>query len=163
MSNETNPNGNSNLSLIHEYTKWVFDSISSSANIINGKFTTVIGFSGILLRFASDLPNCNVYFSFAKIGICIFLVLAIIFSAFGIAPHERGAIVSPEELRKDYYYGLDEECRRYTTDNLIEAVEQLRQYRNSKASYLFWAVICLATATVIFGTDIALSFICLDK
>lgn len=150
----------SNIQLIYEYTKLVFNSINENISIVNNKLTTIIGFSALLLRFANDVEDCNQWLVIAKVTLCVFLVVAIILCILGLAPTDSGDVVSPEELRTDYYYAEDEECRRYITDNLINSIDQLDSYRDQKVRYSSWAILFLSLATITFAVITSFSSIC---
>jgi hypothetical protein len=145
-----------NLEVIQRYTESVHKTIADSISALDTKLTTVIGFSGVLIRFTNDLSICNNWFVAVKITVCLLLIASVIFSAIGLAPRSSGAIVTPRELREDFYYGKNEECRRYITDNLITAIEQMEKFRSRKRHWLFYGILFLTIGTVIFGLDIAI-------
>lgn len=145
-----------NLEIIQRYTESVYKTVTDSINALDTKLTTVIGFSGVLIRFTSDLSVCNSWFIATKILVCLLLISSVICSVIGLTPKPSGPIVTPRELRENYYYGKDEECRRYITDNFINAVEQMDKFRAKKRRWLFYGILLLTFGTIIFGSDVAI-------
>ena len=145
-----------NIEVIQRYTESVYKTIADSISALDTKLTTVIGFSGVLIRFTSDLSICNSWFIAARVSVCLLLIGSVICGIVGLVPKPSGPIVTPRELRDDHYYGKEEECRRYITDNLIIAVEQMDRFRAKKRSWLFYGILLLTIGTIVFGLDVAI-------
>ncbi|MBD2066176.1 hypothetical protein H6F93_01305 [Leptolyngbya sp. FACHB-671] len=146
-----------NIDVIQQYTESAYKTVNDSINALDTKLTTVIGFSGLLIRFTSDLGAGNQWLVIAKISICLLLIASVLCSVVGLLPGQTGAIVTPRELREDFYYKKDEECKRYITDNFINAIEQMDSFRDRKRRWLIRAILFLAVGTTGFGSDIAIS------
>jgi hypothetical protein len=169
----TNEENHTNIDLIYEYTESVFKNISDNIDKLNTRLTTVIGFSGILLRFAADLPNRGIIFDFPllhihiewlslvlKIGVCLSLLLCVCLSAWGLAPKKgAGTMVPPGKLLDEWYYETDERCKLYIAKSWRVGIEQLDSGRLKKAQNLNLAVWLLIVATILFAVDIAISAI----
>lgn len=145
-----------NIVLIYEYTESVLKSVNDSIRSLNTKLSSVIGFSGVLLKFTSDLRHDTVWFITLQVSICLLLIAASWIGFWGLQPKNVGDIVSPKELRQDFYYESDEECRRYIVDNWNNAVEQLDQNRDEKQWHLNGAIVSFVLASSLFAIDIIL-------
>lgn len=145
-----------NIGLIYEYTKSCLDGVNNSINSLNTKLSSVIGFSGVVLKFAGEIEG-DEWSIMAKVAICILLSASIWSSLLGLKPKNVGDKVDPRELRQDFYYQPDEECRRYIVDNWNRAIEQLDKNRDEKQWYLNIAIVLFALASTLFAVNIILS------
>lgn len=66
------------INIIYEYTLRLISEYGESLTRIDTKISIFIGFSGILIRLAYDLPHINFVTQILKIGVCFFAVLTII-------------------------------------------------------------------------------------
>jgi len=146
-----------NITLIYEYTESVLKGVNDSIKSLNTKLSSVIGLSGVLLKFTSDLSHDTSWFIGLQVLICFLLVTTSWVGFLGLQPKNVGDIVRPKELRESFYYSTDEECRRYIVDNWINAIDQLDQNRDEKQEHLNAAIACFALATSLFGLDICLN------
>lgn len=146
-----------NIALIYEYTESVIKAANDSVRSLNTKLSGIIGLSGVLLKFAGDLEHSTDWSTGLQILICILLVAASWVGLLGLQPKDIGDIVRPKELRKDFYYSTEEECRRYIVDNWINAIAQLDQNRDEKQGHLNTAIVFFTLATTLFGLDICLN------
>jgi hypothetical protein len=147
-----------NAKLAYEYTKIVWEKINTSYSTVTTKLTTVLGFSGLLLRFAADLSDFS-WLVRVKIGICILLTGAVIFCGIGLYPLGTGGdAVNPDQYLEDTtgeIYGLsEEESYLYIARGLSyasKAIEKNRSFRLKCLSYACW---CLGVAVIGFAISI---------
>lgn len=150
-----------NLDLIYEYTENVLNSTSRSIDDLNGRLTTVIGFSGALLVFTVNLPgksldkNLECYPCLTlKILVCLALAASIILSAWGLKPSKTGYIVRPGELLDRWYYEPNEKCKLYIAKSWRKAVEDLDESRGKKIKLLVYATYSIIAASLLVATDV---------
>lgn len=150
-----------NAELIYRYIEHSLQATSTSLSGLGTRLTTLIGFSGLLLRFTIDLPqkvfvmNWNVAIG-VKILVSSALALAIVVSAFGLLPQPTGEAYTAEELL-DELDGHDEIFSKlYITlsrDKTLQSLDKLRFYR---AKCLKWATFLVMFAALLFAIDISL-------
>lgn len=158
-----------NIKLIYEYTQSVLEAVNDSITRLNNKFSTVIGFSGILLRFSIDLPDSNLLLnqwsciscSISKILVCVLSIISICYSAWGLTSERGGDIVPPslllyDEDLKDWYHKTDEECRAFIALTWCNGILELTNIRKKKATILNFSIWTLTSATIVFGISIIL-------
>jgi hypothetical protein len=175
MENSLNDkNKHTNIGLIYEYTENVVKSVGDNIEKLNTRLASVIGFSGILLRFVADLPNTGIKIDcpflnihlqslclVLKLGVCFLLACCICLSAMGLAPKGgSGTMVPPGMLLDEWYFETDERCRLYIVKSWRVGLENLDSSRIKKAWNLNIAVLLLILATALFALDIALSAWC---
>ena len=160
-----------NYELAWEYSQAVLQLVHKSIDTLTTKLNTLLGFNGLLLRFALDLKGLNIdvlrlpcYSCLVlKIGVCIFSITSLLFIAQGLKTGKSGKIVDPSELlQRQWYYCDEENTYLYLTKTLRDGIEDLRQYRDKKAgafdkslTFLIFAAICLAINIILssFGIE----------
>lgn len=156
----TNPP--TNVKLIYDYTEALYKGVSDNIDAINTRLGAVIGFSGLLLRFAVDLPDvsniiagfhCNTCLML-KIACCGAAIVSILLAAFGLTGNPAGRIVKPNTLLDKYYTDTEEKCRLYITRTWIQAIEDMRAVRQKQARKLNQAIWALVVAAIASGVDI---------
>jgi hypothetical protein len=134
-----------NSKLAHEYTEKIWDTVISSRNNVTTKLTTFLGFSGLLLRFASDLNNYGTCLNL-KILVCFTLSLSIVVCCIGLMPGGSGEThVPPEDFLETtkWYRAPEEEARLYIARGLNKATKTMVKSRAFRSR-------CLQ-AVIIFG------------
>lgn len=120
-----------------------------------------MGFGGLLLRFAADLPGRNtgcLTCLILKVIVCGFSAASICVSATGLTSSQLGFIVKARELMTDYWYNeSDERCRAYITNTWVEAIELFEKAAIKKGKRLNIAIWLLALATIAFALDIIIA------
>jgi hypothetical protein len=116
-------NESTNIRLAYEYTESVYKARNEALDNLNGRLGTFLGFGGLLLRFAADLPGINtgcLTCLILKVIVCGFSAASIFAIATGLTSNPIGTIVKPRELMTDYWYKLsDERYRAYITNRTI--------------------------------------------
>jgi hypothetical protein len=147
-----------NAKLAYEYTKVVWEKINTSYSTITTKLTTVLGFSGLLLRFAADLSDFA-WLVFVKIGICVLLTGAVISCGIGLYPIGTGGdVINPDQYLEDTtgeIYGLsEEESYLYIARGLSYATKAIEKNRIFRLNCLICASWCLGVAVTGFAVSI---------
>ncbi|MEA5577659.1 hypothetical protein [Anabaena sp. UHCC 0451] len=148
-----------NTKLAYEYTESILKDVNKSIDSLNTKMTTVIGFSGVLLRFSADLSNHG-YCLYIKIAVCTLLAIDIGLCIIGLMPSPCGDVVSPEDLLDgEWYYKSDERCRHYIASAWKAAIQQLDIQLINKRKCLRYAMWSLALSTILFAVSIIMEAI----
>lgn len=148
-----------NTKLAYEYTESVLKDVNKSIDSLNTKMTTVIGFSGVMLRFAADLSNDG-YCLYIKIAVCVLLAIDIGLCIIGLMPSPCGDVVSPEDLLDgEWYYKSDERCRHYIASAWKVAIQQLDIQLINKRNCLRYAMCSLALSIILFAVSIIMEAI----
>ena len=85
------------LDTIYNYTESLIKAQEESLNRLDSKSSTFIGFSGVLIRLALDLPNNKI-----KTAVCIFALITIGISSLGLTCKSTGETLTPTDLRNHY-------------------------------------------------------------
>jgi len=152
MENETTVL-NDNSKLIYEHAEKSVEKINKSIDVVTTKLTTSLGFSGVLLKFAADMPSSGYLFSL-KVCVAAFLLLAICFCGCGLYPKAAGDSLTTRYLREDLYYYPDEEIRRRVIDQKLKSIDELKEVAEFRIAYLNSAILSLMLAAVAFGASI---------
>ena len=91
---------NISVDTIYNYTESHIKSLEESITRIDARFSTFIGFSGVLIRIALDLENHSVI----RFLVCLFSVIVIIIGALGLVAKQRGSVLAPSALMEDKYF-----------------------------------------------------------
>ncbi|MEG4960211.1 hypothetical protein [Microcoleus sp. K4-B3] len=154
-------NGSTNIHLAYEYTESVYKARKEDLDNQNGKLGTFLGFGGLLLRFAADLPGENtgcLTCLILKVMVCGFSAASIFACATGLTSNKLGHIVKPKDLMTDYWYNLSEErCRAYIINTWVEAIEVFEEAAIKKGQRLNIAIWLLAIATIAFALDLIIA------
>lgn len=125
MSKELNSNDtssqteHSNSKLIYEYTEYLLGYFDQGLDSIKQKTTTLLGFTPIVLKFASELPDNDAWLIITKIGTCILLTINIIICIMILNPAKQGDVVKPSELMDDWFYKEDDRIRLFISRQWI--------------------------------------------
>jgi hypothetical protein len=156
MENLTETTLHNNVAFIYEYTESVLKDVNKSIDNTTTKLIATIGFSGVLLRFAADLPDSKYSFS-VKVGVCFLVTLAIGFCGTGLLPKTSGDIVKPEKLLEpEWYRASDELCRLYVLRQWQSAISQLDELLALRTMCLNLAIGSLIIASFLFALSIVL-------
>lgn len=150
---ENQPDKNDNSKLIYEHAEKSIEKINKSIDNVTSKLTTSLGFSGVLLKFASDMPNDKWLFSL-KICVTVLLLGAIIFCGCGLYPSPGGTRLTTRYLRENLYCYPEEEFRRQVIDQSLKSIDILNELAARRRSYLNLAILCLMLAACFFGVSI---------
>lgn len=119
-----------NINLAYEYTESVYKARNEALDNLNGRLGTFLGFGGLLLRFAADLPGINT-------GCLTCLILKAIVCGFSNESDER--------------------YRAYITNTWVEAIELFEEAAIKKGKRLNLSIWLLTLATIAFALDIIIA------
>ena len=155
-----------NYKLAWEYAQSTMKLVNESTTILNTKLSTLLGFNGLLLRFALDLKGLNITVSgltcysclVLKIGVCVFSITSLLFIAWGLRTGRSGSTVHVTTLlQRQWYYCEEENIYLHLTKTLRDGIEDLRQFRDKKAGAFDKSLILLILAVVCLALNIILS------
>jgi hypothetical protein len=156
MTNSSEQTDHNNINTVYEYTESFLQNLDKSIDSADRKLTTVIGFSGVLLRFANDLSGDG-WLLYLKIGVCVFLVIAIILAGLGLTPKDCGLVVDPDELLEtERYYDSEELCKLRIARAWRDTANELDQYLTSKTKFAAMSIRSLLWAAVLFAIEVIL-------
>jgi hypothetical protein len=157
----------SNIELIYGYTEALLKVQEDSLNRLDTKLSAFLAFAGVLLRFASDLPNRSVLVKvpvlviygslLLKLLACVFSVAAIVVCVLGLTATRRGTVVSPERLMDDqWYWEQEQRCRAYIVVSWVQTEQEYTKIGQKKGRTLNRAIRLICAAAVSFASNIAL-------
>jgi hypothetical protein len=153
------PIEHSNSKLIYEYTESYLKYFDRGIDSIKQKVTTVLGFTGVLLKFSADLPDADILLILTKIGTCILLVASIFICIVTLNPGKSGDVIEPLELLDDYFYKEEDYIRTFIIRQWIETCKQLDEEYDKKAKRLSNCYSCIGFASILFAINIILDTI----
>lgn len=149
--------------LVSHYIEHSYKATTDSLNSLNTRLTTLIGFSGILLRFTIDLPEVIIHdfqlTPIIKIIVSITLFIVILSLIMGLSPKASGSPYTGQELLdKLSQKNTHDECTRFIIlhrDKTIEDIDELRLQKtnNLKTSNRLIIIISI----FLFALDIILN------
>lgn len=140
-----------NIDLIYRYTESFLASINKSIDLLNTKLSAVAGFSGLLMKSVSDLKSDNAWGQGTRVLMCALLIWAIWECLVGLSPKKIGPTVGPKELRVDFYYEQEEDCKRLIIDTWLQGICELDKDRDKKMQRLNNAIVGFALAATTLG------------
>lgn len=163
------------MRFIYEYTDSYEKRIESNTNSINTKLASIIGFSGVLLKFAGELNDSssgwqnfstwNSYESYlteSKALCCVLLVTSILFCLIGLSTRGSGNIprpldvILPENINSISELGF----RKRITERLAQSSEEYIEVRDRRSENLNCALTMLFFAILCFAFNIILTSFC---
>lgn len=139
---------------VYNYTEKSIDGINRSIDITTDKLTKVLAFSGVLLKFAVDMPSEEQLFGFKTLVLGA-LMAAIGLCASGIWPREGGK----SNLKAAYFSRMLREAKTATSEQFqeaavkswLEVIPDLEELRDYRIGFLNKAIGCLVFAGIVFG------------
>ena len=171
LSNAPQDNNNeqkeSNIDLIYSYTEALIKSQEDSLNRLDTRLGAFLAFSGVILKFATDLPvhpqlesldnlACNTCF-LLKMLVCSFATAAILVSTLGLTAKLRGCVVNPKSLMNDEWYFADKErCKAFIVNTWIQTEQEYNSLGIEKGKRLNLTVQLICAAAIAFELNTAL-------
>lgn len=150
----------SNSKLIYEYTESHLKYFDKGLDSIKQKTTTLLGFTPIVLKFASELSSNNSWLIITKVGTCILLTVNIIICIMILNPGKQGDVVEPSELIEDWFYKKEDLIRLFISRQWIEACKQLDEEYDRRAKLLKHCYSCIGIASILFAINVISNTIC---
>lgn len=142
------PEDNTNIELIYEYTKYYFSGVEDSLKSLNTKCAGLVGFSGTLLKPFFDLPHCANHESVRVIA--LFLILISVFCGIvGLLAAPTGEVIHPKYTWDEFYYkeyASEIEFKGQIVTAWLAALDQLTQKVIFKGQCFNVGAICFALA-----------------
>jgi hypothetical protein len=160
LDNTSLPTEHSNSELIYEYTKSYLKYYEQGLDNVKQKATTLLGFTGILLKFSAELPGTDIWLILTKVGTCILLVGNIVFCIVVLNPKKVGDVIQPSELIDDWFYEEKDRILLFIARQWLEACEQLDKEYDWKAKKLQNCYSCIGLAAILFAINVILNTIC---
>ena len=173
--NGANSSENSgNMHLAYEYTEKFYSILDKNIDNLNTRLGTFLGFSGLLLRLALDLPGkgaetvenlpcltCLIL----KVAVCLLAAASLFVSTLGLTARNTGKIVKPEILMSDkwFFESSEDECKAMIAKTTIEGTQDSENIIERKARQLNISIWLLLASAIAFASDVMISSILCDR
>jgi hypothetical protein len=148
-----NQSQNINVDIIYNYTESHVKCLEESITRIDGRFSTFIGFSAVLIRLALDLPDESYIM---KILVCVCSVLTIIISAVGLGAKQIGNVLHPSALMSDqYFYESDSYKQCLIINDQINLINEYESVIQKKGKRLNWMIGFFTIAIIFYGIGVS--------
>ena len=137
---DAQPDIHDNSRLIYEHAEKAIEKVNKTVDNVTGKLTTCLGFSGVLLKFASDMPSDGWLFSL-KVCVTTLLLGGIMLCGCGLYPKAAGSSLTTSYLRNNLYHYPEEEFRRLVIDQRLESINQLEKLAEFRRNYLGLSIV----------------------
>ena len=143
-----------NIEEIYTYTEKRIEAINKNIDGLGSKLTSTLGFSGVLLKFVSDMATNekHVYpFWFVSIS-SITLLIGIGFCTSGLYARDAGCIVDPKALLEDswWYSATDELLKLRIVRQWHKNIDSLDNLLDHRQNCFNTAIGLLASVAVLF-------------
>ena len=143
-----------NIKEIYNYTEKHIEGINKSIDALGSKLISALGFSGVLLKFVSDMASSkdHVYPFWFIVLASISLLLAVGFCASGLYPRNSGCAVHPKALLKypEWNNCAEEDYRTTIVEQWYEHIDSLESLLALRQRYLKLAIGLLTFVAVLF-------------
>ena len=141
---ESNDKYNLNLEAALKYSEKVFDGTNKSLDNLNNRASAFLGFGGILLRFAFELPYCSIFTKCTKILTIICFLASLITNLICLLSEGKGKIIKPRRMMDDDYFELESKDYKATiVDTIIIANEELEEVASYKGLLINLSIIAI--------------------
>lgn len=147
------------LDIIYKYTESLIKSQEEHISRLDNKLNTLIGFSGLLIRLALDLPELPSICHVSRITACAFAGITLVISCWGLMhkPHED--ITKPQRVN-NLYSNLDNpefEHKKYITTAYIELEKEYSAVENKKQTTADIAIKTFAISSLALAVGVIFS------
>lgn len=146
-----------NVALIYDYAREMYFDRKQNLRSLDTRLATAIGFAGLTLRFAAELPEAGVVGPWLKVAACGMAALATVGALKGFVSRAAGEVMRPDALLEKFYYDSEEQCRLVIVRQWQSAFDGLSHLGAVKSRWLNRAVILLVLASLLFGADVVLA------
>lgn len=147
------------VNIIYEYTQRLLTEDGDSLSRIDGKIGLFIGYSGVLIRLAYDLPSDEKIQWALRASVCIFSLISILISAIGLRSKPSGNVANPDILMSDkFFYEKDEIYYRcYIINGYRDTLKEFDKLLKRRRITLFIVITSFVLATILFGVAVIIS------
>lgn len=146
-----------NVALIYDYSREGYFDRKQNLRSLDTRLATAIGFAGLTLRFAAELPESGLLESRLKVAACGLAALATVVALRGFVSQASGEVMRPDALLEKFYYDSDEQCRLVIVRKWQSASDELNQVSTAKSHWLNRSIILLVLAALFFGADVVMA------
>ncbi|MBD1871871.1 hypothetical protein H6F75_00100 [Nodosilinea sp. FACHB-131] len=146
-----------NVALIYDYAREMYFDRKQNLRSLDTRLATAIGFAGLTLRFAAELPELGLVEPRLKVAACGLAALATVVALKGFVSQASGEVMRPDALLEKFYYDSDEQCRLVIVRQWQSASDALSHLAAAKSYWLNRSVILLVLAALSFGADVVLA------
>ena len=143
-----------NIKEIYEYTEKYIDGINKSIDALGSKLISTLGFSGVLLKFVSDMAsNKDHVYPFWFIALAsTSLFIAVGCCASGLYPRDSGCTVNPKALLSvpEWKTCTEEDYRTTIIEQWYEHIDSLEILLIDRQRYLKLAIGLLTFVAMLF-------------
>jgi hypothetical protein len=138
----------SNIRLIYEYAQWLFGQVGSSVNGLNTRLAGLLGFSGVMIRLALDVPRLDWLWQ-----VCVVFLVVMVVCVLGLWPVRVQGLTTISYLLDNYFYDTDERCRLHIVRSWEQALDGYERLRRRKALALLCGLISLVLGFGLMAFD----------
>jgi hypothetical protein len=164
----------SNIALTYEYLEKSITTAKSNIDSINTRLGLLIGFNATLIRFSSGLPDkssvnfyslqgeplgCNSCL-ILQVICCIFLVISIIVSLWGLSPITVKTTLTPQQLLKNAGLAAKNDYKLAIIYFWEKILPEIMKVVDKKSSRLRCAIVLFGIAACLSALDIMIASIC---
>jgi hypothetical protein len=142
-------NAPNNVDVISDYSEQHVKRLQDSVHSINTRLSWMIGFSGLLLRFAADL-----HYPATRITMSILSLAAVACCMGALLPKASGKLASPATLLQEYFGDTEQNCKNYIAKGFAQTAEGLNTLRAWRVRWLQVATALMLLALLSFGLDV---------
>lgn len=142
-----------NIELFYTYSSSYLSDRSKNLDDINSKLTTVLGFSGLLLRFCMDLPDGCRSCRYTKILAIALSGVASYVCCSGITARDSGKVPYPLEIITTYFKDEAVKTKARMGQNVCKAAEDVQRACDKKAALLNKAIWLTGSAAGFFAIN----------
>lgn len=145
------------LDTIYKYTQELLKEYESSLNRLDTKIAGFIGFSGVLIRLALDLPTDSEIKSVLRGFICGLSALTVLISTFGLVAKPSGVVADPKNLMDRFFNKPQEWHQAYIINGWVDTLDEYKHVARKKIKTLSRAILSFVGAIVLFGIAVAIA------
>lgn len=141
-----------NTELIYKYTQDSVDKLEKNVDVVTSRLTTLLGFNGVLIKFAAEMSSVGPLILF-KITTITLIAVAIGLCITGLKPVGTGkTLISPADLLRDEPYAMSGEAIRvYIVRAWIDYMSGLMKIRTQRTRLFNNAITLVAIAGMVFA------------
>lgn len=139
--------------LVYDYSKEYLQSKRKILDSINGRLTTLLGFSGLLLRFCLDLPSGCPSVKLFKLGALSLSSCAVLVCCLGLTTETTGRMINPQDIVEFFLDEKEIEIKERITRTIYETAEDIVASYRRKSRFLNWSIGLATASAIAFGVN----------